>query len=58
MGHSFLVHVEAAGAKAVLVGDHHQLPAVDAGGAFAALVRRLGAVELTEKPPPAPGLGA
>ena len=43
-----LAHVESAGAKAVLVGDHHQLPSVEAGGAFAALVRRLDAVELTE----------
>lgn len=43
-----LAHVESAGAKAVLVGDHHQLPSVDAGGAFAALVRRMDVVELTE----------
>ncbi|MBW3643395.1 MAG: relaxase domain-containing protein, partial [Actinobacteria bacterium] len=45
---ALLSHVEAAGAKAVLVGDHHQLPAVEAGGAFSALVQRLGAVELAE----------
>jgi hypothetical protein len=32
--------VEAAGAKLVLVGDHHQLDAVGPGGALAALVRR------------------
>jgi hypothetical protein len=32
--------VEAAGAKLVLVGDHHQLGAVGPGGALAALVRR------------------
>ncbi|HUP86856.1 MAG TPA: MobF family relaxase [Acidimicrobiales bacterium] len=43
-----LAHVDASGAKAVLVGDHHQLPAVEAGGAFASLVRRHDAVELTE----------
>jgi hypothetical protein len=43
-----MAHVESAGAKAVLIGDHHQLPAVEAGGAFAALVRRLDAIELTE----------
>jgi conjugative relaxase-like TrwC/TraI family protein len=43
-----VAHVEAAGAKVVLVGDHHQLPAVEAGGAFAGLVGRLGATELTE----------
>ncbi len=41
-------HVHAAGAKLVLVGDHHQLPAVEAGGAFAALVNRLQPVELHE----------
>lgn len=41
-------HVEAAGAKAVLVGDQHQLPAVEAGGAFAALVARLPTTELAE----------
>ena len=39
-------HAELAGAKVVLVGDHHQLPAVEAGGAFAGLVERLGASEL------------
>jgi conjugative relaxase-like TrwC/TraI family protein len=39
---------EEAGAKLVLVGDQHQLPAVEAGGAFAGLVTRLGAVELVE----------
>jgi len=43
-----LAHVDAAGAKAVLVGDHHQLPSVEAGGAFAALVRRHDVIELTE----------
>ena len=43
-----VAHVRAAGATVVLVGDHHQLPAVEAGGGFAALVGRLGAVELTE----------
>ncbi len=41
-------HVEAAGAKTVLVGDQHQLPAVEAGGAFAALVARLPTTELAE----------
>jgi conjugative relaxase-like TrwC/TraI family protein len=41
-------HAQASGAKLVLVGDHHQLPPVEAGGAFAALVQTLGAVELTE----------
>ena len=33
-------HVELAGAKLVLTGDHLQLPAVGPGGALAALVRR------------------
>ena len=39
---------ERAGTKVVLVGDPRQLPEIDAGGAFGALARRLGAVELTE----------
>ena len=39
--------IEAGGAV-VLVGDRNQLPAIDAGGAHAALADRLGAVELTE----------
>jgi conjugative relaxase-like TrwC/TraI family protein len=42
-----LSHAQRAGAKVVLVGDHHQLPAVEAGGAFAALVTR-GQGRLTE----------
>lgn len=33
---------EAAGAKLLLVGDPHQLTAIDAGGAFGMLVRELG----------------
>ncbi len=41
-----LVH-EAEG-KAILVGDPAQLPSVGAGGLFAALCERLGAIELTE----------
>jgi len=40
--------VEAARGKLVLVGDHRQLGAVAAGGAFAHLVERIGACELTE----------
>jgi conjugative relaxase-like TrwC/TraI family protein len=40
--------VEKAAGKAVLVGDPHQLPAVGAGGLFAGIVERHGAVELTE----------
>ncbi len=40
--------VEKAAGKAVLVGDPHQLPAVGAGGLFAGIVERHGAIELTE----------
>jgi hypothetical protein len=43
-----LSHAERAKAKVVLVGDHRQLPEIEAGGTFGALARRLGAVELTE----------
>lgn len=43
-----VTHAERAGAKVVLVGDHHQLPSVEAGGAFAGLVASVGAVELAE----------
>ena len=39
---------DAAGAKLVLVGDPRQLPEIEAGGALGALVRRHGAIELTE----------
>src|SRR3954468_16853259 len=40
--------VEQANAKAILIGDPHQLPAVGAGGLFAGIVEREGAVVLTE----------
>ncbi len=40
--------VEAASGKLILIGDHHQLAEIDAGGLFAALVARLPAAELTE----------
>ncbi|MGH3093857.1 MAG: MobF family relaxase [Gaiellaceae bacterium] len=40
--------IEEAEGKAVLVGDPHQLPAVGAGGLFAAIVERHGAIELRE----------
>ena len=43
-----LDHAEAAHAKVVLVGDHHQLPEIDAGGAFAGLASRLGSIKLNE----------
>ena len=42
-----LGHASTGGAKVVLVGDPHQLPEIDAGGAFGALARAMGAVELT-----------
>ena len=41
-------HAGRADAKIVLVGDHHQLPAIEAGGVFAALARRPDAIHLTE----------
>ena len=40
--------VDDAGGKAILVGDPGQLPAVGAGGLFAALCERLGAIGLSE----------
>ncbi len=40
--------VEEASGKLILIGDHHQLAEIDAGGLFAALMARLPAVELTE----------
>jgi ATP-dependent exoDNAse (exonuclease V) alpha subunit len=40
--------VHKAEGKAILVGDPAQLPSVGAGGLFAALCERLGAIELTE----------
>ena len=44
----FLAAAERDAAKVVLVGDPRQLPEIEAGGAFAALGRHLGAVRLTE----------
>ena len=43
-----LEKASVAGAKVVLVGDPRQLPEIEAGGAFAELADRLGAIELTE----------
>lgn len=43
-----LAHADAARAKVVLVGDDHQLPEIEAGGAFSGLLRRLPAVVLAE----------
>ena len=40
--------VEEASGKLILIGDHHQLAEIDAGGLFVALTARLPAVELTE----------
>ncbi len=40
--------VETAQGKLILVGDHRQLPEIEAGGLFRALVTRLRAVELTD----------
>jgi conjugative relaxase-like TrwC/TraI family protein len=41
-----LQHAERARAKVILVGDPHQLPEIEAGGAFAALARSDGAITL------------
>ncbi|MGH2746194.1 MAG: ATP-dependent DNA helicase, partial [Thermoleophilaceae bacterium] len=43
-----LQHTGRAGAKLVLVGDHRQLPEIEAGGAFRGLAIRLNAIELTD----------
>ena len=43
-----LDHAEHARAKVVLVGDHYQLPEIDAGGAFAGLTQRLESTQLVE----------
>jgi len=43
-----LARADRADAKVLLVGDPHQLPAVGAGGLFAAIIERTGALELTE----------
>jgi conjugative relaxase-like TrwC/TraI family protein len=43
-----LEHTRAADAKLVLVGDHHQLPELTAGGAFRALTTTLHAAELQQ----------
>jgi ATP-dependent exoDNAse (exonuclease V) alpha subunit len=43
-----LDHAVVSGTKVVAIGDSRQLPAIEAGGMFAALANRLGAVELAE----------
>lgn len=45
--HRLITAAQDARAKVVLVGDHHQLPEIDAGGAFRALVQRGQAIELS-----------
>jgi conjugative relaxase-like TrwC/TraI family protein len=47
--HQIVTRAHAAGAKVILVGDHHQLPEIAAGGAFRAALDALGnrACELT-----------
>lgn len=39
---------EKSGAKVVLLGDHKQLAAIEAGAAFRAVVQHVGAAEITE----------
>lgn len=43
-----LDHAQRAHAKVVLVGDDHQLPEIEAGGAFRGIKNRLPAIELSE----------
>ena len=43
-----LSHAAKAGAKLVLVGDQHQLQAIEAGAAFRAIHERHGGVEISE----------
>jgi Ti-type conjugative transfer relaxase TraA len=43
-----LERVERAGAKAVLVGDHEQLQAIEAGAPFRGIAAQVGVAELTE----------
>jgi ATP-dependent exoDNAse (exonuclease V) alpha subunit len=43
-----LEHADRADAKVVLVGDHHQLPEIDAGGAFAGIHARLDGARLVD----------
>lgn len=46
--HPLLKEAAASGAKVVFVGDSQQLQPIDAGGAFRALSKRLGAAELVD----------
>jgi ATP-dependent exoDNAse (exonuclease V) alpha subunit len=42
------LHTEAAAGKLILIGDHRQLPEIDAGGLFRTLTNRLPTAELTD----------
>jgi ATP-dependent exoDNAse (exonuclease V) alpha subunit len=46
--HEIVEHASGAGARVVLVGDHKQLPEIDAGGTFRALAIRTDPIMLTE----------
>ena len=46
--HALVAHASGAGAAIVFVGDHHQLPEIDAGGTFRGLVIRAEPIVLTE----------
>lgn len=46
--HQLVAAAAATQTKVVLVGDHHQLPEIDAGGAFRALAQRGHPIELTD----------
>ena len=52
-----LEHAEPASAKVVLVGDHYQLPEIDAGGAFAGLAEPTSWRPARREPPPNRTLG-
>lgn len=39
--HELATKARRAGAKVIVVGDHHQLPEIEAGGSFAALLRAI-----------------
>jgi Ti-type conjugative transfer relaxase TraA len=43
-----LAAAEKAGAKVVLLGDHKQLAAIEAGASFRAITERIGAAEITQ----------
>ena len=40
--HHVITHARRAGAKVIVVGDHHQLPEIEAGGSFASLLNAVG----------------